>query len=268
MPDNSTERLLAARSDIIAKTKRLLEIVEGAQTEGRDLSRRERAEAEQLRREGEELRSRFPAPTGQSLMSNGRGAPDTSEASDALRPEQRVSDWLRERGHVRSGPHEPEGLSFGKMVRGAVTGRWTDAEAEQRALSESSLAGGGYLLGPALSGTVIDRVRNHMRVMEAGATTVPLTTEQTYMARLASGAAPIAWHTEAAAITPSDMQFERVTFDAKTLPVIVKISAELFEDLSPQAAEAIEQEVAQALSLELDRACLRGSGATPSRRAC
>src|SRR5439155_19077547 len=56
---------------------------------------------------------------------------------------------------------------------------------------------------------------------------------------------------------------DRVTFTARTLPIMVKLSRELFEDMKPEAAAGIENEIAQALSLELDRACLRGTGTPP-----
>jgi HK97 family phage major capsid protein len=54
-----------------------------------------------------------------------------------------------------------------------------------------------------------------------------------------------------------------MTLTAKTLPCLVRISAELLEDLSPEATDTIENELGLALSLELDRACLRGSGLDP-----
>jgi HK97 family phage major capsid protein len=129
-------------------------------------------------------------------------------------------------------------------------------------MSENVLADGGYALGPELSARVIDRVRNAMQVMKAGATTVPMTTQQMYLARMAGGA-DVSWKVEGSPIADSTPTFERITLTAKTLPVLVKISAELFEDASPEAMDTIERELSLALSLELDRACLRGSGVDP-----
>ena len=257
------QNLIQATGDLHKKWTRMAEITDKARAENRDLSRRETAELETIKRGVDELRARLPQVDGR-LTQHGARTEAHDEPSDSLRPEQRVSDWLHERGHIRSGGYdEPASLSFGKAVRGAVTGRWNGAEAEQRALSESVVGSGGYLLGPALMGNVVDRVRNAMQVMKAGATTIPLTSDQTYLARLATGTTPVAWHAEAGAVATSDMSFERIVFNAKTLPIIVKISAELFEDLSPEATDTIEREISQALSLELDRACLRGSGIDP-----
>jgi HK97 family phage major capsid protein len=258
-----TEDLLNLSGELLTKQKRLLEIRELAKGESRDLSRRESAEIETIRDDVEKLRSKLPE-FNPRLTQHGERYVDVREQTDTLKPEERVADWLRERGHVRSaGFDEPDRLSFGAMVRGAVTGHWEGAEAEQRALSEGTLGAGGYLLAPGLTATVIDRVRNQMRTMQAGATTVPLATETTYMARLASGSTPVSWKVENNTIADSSMTFERIVFNAQTLPVLVKLSVELFEDLSPQATDTIEAEISKALSLELDRACLRGSGITP-----
>src|SRR5205085_11331262 len=128
-------------------------------------------------------------------------------SGDTLRPEQRVADWLGERGHHgHLSLDAPERLSLGKMVRGAITGEWKGAELEQRALSESVLADGGYLVPTPLAGRMIDRVRNAMQVMQAGATTVPMTAPTLYLARLATGATP-AWKVEGSPIGDSTPEF-------------------------------------------------------------
>jgi HK97 family phage major capsid protein len=262
------EQMLELSGTIARKFERLAEIEAKASKEGRDLSRRERAEIEAIQREAQEIRQKIDVDP-RRFQWNGRTAPrgDESDSPDTLTREQRVADWLRERGEYRSSlgglnEDDREHLSVGKMVRGAVTGNWKGAELEQRAMSESVLANGGYALGPELSARVIDRVRNEMQVMRAGATTVPMLTQQMYLARLAGGAS-VSWKAEGQPITDSTPTFERVVLTAKTLPVLVKISAELFEDLSPEAAETIERELSLALSLELDRTALRGSGVDP-----
>jgi HK97 family phage major capsid protein len=260
------EEVLALQRELKSKTDRLAEIVDAAS--GRDLSRRERAEVDQIRRDVDALKARIPTfdprhASAHHSFTRGDREVDKS-ASDGLKLEERVADWQRDRGLVpaRGFDQDRGRLSLGRMIRGAATGIWDGADAERRALSENALAGGGYLLSPELSGMVIDRVRNQMRVMQAGATTVPLTTQQTYVPRLSGGVSPT-WKTEGNAIADMSMTFERVTFTPATLPVLVKISAELFEDLSPEATDVIEGEITQALSLELDRACLRGSGVAP-----
>jgi HK97 family phage major capsid protein len=258
-------KMLELASELSKKFERLADLRTKAKAEGRDLSRRERAEVEAIKKEAEQLRERMPQVDPRALQWNARTTRGETDKADTLTREQRVTDWLRERGDYRGGGfdrNEGENLSLGKMVRGAVTGNWRDAELEQRAMSESVLANGGYALAPELSSRVIDRVRNQMQVMKAGAITVPMETQQMYLARLA-GAAGASWKAEGQPIVDSTPTFERVVLTAKTLPVLVKISVELFEDLSVGATETIEREISSALSLELDRACLRGSGVDP-----
>jgi HK97 family phage major capsid protein len=259
------EKMVELSGSIATKMARLGELVR--KEEDGKLSRREAAELTTVRGELQELRRELQQPDPRQFQPGARSSRvDHELAGDTLTPEQRISDWLRERGDYRSsssiGDGDGEKLSVGKMIRGAVTGNWRDAEAEQRAMSENVLANGGYALAPDLSARVIDRVRNNMAVMQLGATTVPMLTQQMYLARLAGGA-DVSWKTEGAAITESSPTFERVTLTAKTLPCLVRISAELFEDLSPEATDTIERELSLALSLELDRAALRGSGVDP-----
>jgi HK97 family phage major capsid protein len=256
-------KMLELASELSRKFERLAEIRAKATDENRDLSRREAAEVMKIKQEAVGIREQIDVDP--RALQPGARTSGHEVAGDTLTREQRVADWLRGRGDYRGGGFdhgERENLSLGKMVRGAVTGNWHEAEQEQRAMSESVLANGGYALAPELSARVIDRVRNQMQVMRAGATTVPMATQQMYLARLADGASA-SWKAEGQPITDSTPTFERVTLTAKTLPVLVKISAELFEDLSVEAAVTIENEISLALSLELDRACLRGSGVDP-----
>ena len=72
-----------------------------------------------------------------------------------------------------------------------------------------------------------------------------------------------AWRKENEAVAEQAAEFERVTFQPKTLAVLVKMSQELFEDMLPESAAAIEGDITKALALELDRVALRGSGTDP-----
>jgi HK97 family phage major capsid protein len=76
---------------------------------------------------------------------------------------------------------------------------------------------------------VIDLARNATRVLQAGATTVPMTAQTLKLARLTGEGTP-AWKTENAAITAADMTFDSVIFTARTLVRLVTLSVELFED--------------------------------------
>jgi HK97 family phage major capsid protein len=145
-----------------------------------------------------------------------------------------------------------------------VTGDWTDADAEQRAISESPLTAGGHMVPTPVAATVIDRARAAARVFQAGATTVPMTSQTLKYPRLVAEAAP-AWRNEGAAVNDQAMTFDAVTLTAQSMAMLVKVSVELFED-APATDDVIERSFAAQIALELDRVALRGSGVAPEPR--
>jgi HK97 family phage major capsid protein len=177
-----------------------------------------------------------------------------------LTREQSVEQWCQQRGLFEP-PAEGERLSFDRYLRGLVTGNWDGAIAE-RALSEGTLTAGGHLVPLPLSSRVIDLARNQTRVFQAGAITVPMTAQTLKLARLTGEGTP-AWKAENAAITDADMTFDSVTFTARTLVRLVKLSVELFDDSDPSAEDVIARSFAAQVALELDRVALRGSGTPP-----
>jgi len=186
--------------------------------------------------------------------------------SPTLGREQRMADWVAGRGgRGEFTAQEAEEFSLGAAIRGMCTSDWSGAEVERRALAEGTGAAGGFLTPELLSGGFIDRVRNATRVLEAGATTVPLESDQQSIPRLATGVTG-AWRNENTAVVQQDATFERVTFAPKTLAVETLLSFELAEDMAPDSAAAIDHELSAALALELDRVALRGSGTAPEPR--
>jgi HK97 family phage major capsid protein len=177
-----------------------------------------------------------------------------------LTREQSVEAWAQQRGLFEPAA-EGERLSFDRYLRGLVTGNWDGAEHE-RALSEGTLTAGGHLVPLPLSSRVIDLARNQTRVFQAGAITVPMTAQTLKLARLTGEGTP-AWKAENATITDADMTFDSVTFTARTLVRLVKLSVELFDDSDPSAEDVIARSFAAQVALELDRVALRGSGTPP-----
>src|SRR5215211_5918913 len=178
-----------------------------------------------------------------------------------LTREQSVHDWLQARGAFEPADHE---LSFDRYLRGLATARWDGAEHE-RALAEATVGAGGALVPAPLSARVIDLARNQTRVFQAGAQTVPMTSQTLALARLTSEGTP-AWKTEGATITAADMVFDRVTFTARTLVRLVQLSVELFEDADPSSEGIIARSFAGQMAVELDRVALLGSGSAPEPR--
>lgn len=149
-------------------------------------------------------------------------------------------------------------LSLGKTIRGIVSGDWTNATEEKRALGNSSDIQGGYLIGGELSAEWIDRARSRSVMMAAGARVVPMRTASMAMARITSDPVP-GWRSDGALIASSDPLFGSVNFSAKSLAVSVPVARELLAD-AQNAAEVIESVLESALALELDRAILDGDG--------
>jgi HK97 family phage major capsid protein len=149
-------------------------------------------------------------------------------------------------------------------VRGLLTGDWSEADAERRALVEGTATAGGHLVPTPLSARIIDRARNQTRVLQAGAQIVPMEAQTLKLARVV-GDPTAAWHTEMAAISASDMTFDSVVLSAKTLASRVLISRELMED-----AQGVDDEVEKAFAaqfgLTVDLAALYGSGTAPEPR--
>ena len=195
---------------------------------------------------------------------------ETRELSPVLGREQRCADWLQTRGHYAyAGERGVESMRFGAIVRALALGNRSGLSAlEQRALAEGTGATGGFTVPEVLGASFIDRVRNAMVVTKAGAQTVPMTSDTLHLARLGQpdlGSPAIqtaAWKSENDPITETDLLLERVTFTARTLPVLIKLSVELSED-SLNVDQMIERELAGQLALELDRAALLGSGTPP-----
>lgn len=215
---------------------------------------------------GVELRS-LPERRG-SLTVESRSALTSATATEVrtsatLRTEERMLDWqARRRTRSSLTVEEAREFSLGRAVRGMVTGDWQDAGMEQRALAEAVNSTGGFVVPEIVSAQVIDLIRNQAQVLNAGATVVPMESDAVSIPRLA--AAPVAhWKVENAAVVDSDPAFERVRLVAHTLPVLTKVSVELFQDMTPAASDRISNALVSAIALELDRAALRGSGVSP-----
>lgn len=152
-------------------------------------------------------------------------------------------------------------VTFGEIVAARLFGEQIAGnrrEVVRAALSEGTDSAGGYTVPTHVLPQFIDKLRAKSVFVQAGARTLMLDTAVTKIARI-SGDPTAAWRAESAAITVSDPTFSALTFAPKSLAVIVKMSRELLAD-SVNIAEAVETAVINSMSVELDRACLLGSG--------
>ncbi|MBL8465907.1 MAG: phage major capsid protein [Thauera sp.] len=153
-------------------------------------------------------------------------------------------------------------FGFGEFVASMVRG---SANPDIRAsLTEGTDSAGGYTVPDHLMAEVIDAMRSKTVVIQAGALTVPLDTEKTTIARLESD--PVAgWRFELGNVANGDPTFGAVTFQARSLACLVKISRELLED-SANIDSALVNAFAGAMAGELDRVALFGTGIAPEPR--
>nr|WP_271212235.1 phage major capsid protein [Rhodococcus wratislaviensis]GLK38662.1 hypothetical protein GCM10017611_55290 [Rhodococcus wratislaviensis] len=199
------------------------------------------------------------------------GSPQATTRTRATKPalrdqpiltrDQSFVSWNRDNGRTAA---NSEGASFDRYLRGIVSGDWRGAD-EERSMSEGTLTAGGHTVPTPLASSVIDLARNASRVVQAGAITVPMTSNTLKVPRLTGEGAP-AWRNEGAAITAGDLTFDAVTFTARSLDRLVILSRELFEDSDPSAGNIIAASFAAQIGLELDRVALRGSGSAPEPR--
>lgn len=150
------------------------------------------------------------------------------------------------------------GPGVGQIIAGLIGGaRSPEIKA---ALSEGTDSAGGFSIPTVVLPQFIDRLRSATRFIEAGAQTIMLDGMRTNIMRIATDPTA-AWRAENAAVAESDPTFSALSFVPKSLAVLIKVSVELLQD-SVNAAEALERALIGALSVELDRACLFGSGAS------
>jgi len=206
-----------------------------------------------------EIRDRHDAPRSQPRSSS--HAPSarwidrkTGKEIRTLRFDERLADTIEV-------PADQRGLRLGHYLRGLITGKWEGAEAEQRAaMITTQQTAGGALIPSPLAAQVIDLARNRSVVFKAGATLVPMTAPTLDMARVTADPTGT-WfggdEVRLAGIPESQATFGRVQLQAQTLAFLERVSIELAED-APGFPEQLENQLAAAIALELDRAVLFG----------
>lgn len=264
-PNTPQEGTKMDKNDIMQAQKRAMEELETLATSGTDAEAlaAKRAELTALDERLAVLtdleKRRAPADKVPGIAGPAAAAPVREGEVRVLAPSEKLADVCRR--DLIDGI-KPEDLSLGRVLRGLVTGEWSGAEAEKRAvMAEGTSSLGGVLIPAPMAAQVIDLARNQAVVFRAGASTVPMTANTLKMCKV-TGDMSASWREENAAITASEMSFDSLSFTAKALAAICTISIELLEDAG-NVNGLIENSIAQALALELDRAALFGSGVAP-----
>jgi Phage capsid family len=154
------------------------------------------------------------------------------KAYPALRKSQKMAEYVRTLEHSNDGAD----FNLGQHVREFVTGR--------------KVASGTALVPSLIGAQIFDDVRAQTVLIEAGATTIPIS-GPTNFARITADPTVIE-HTEAANdITESSPTFAAVSANPKTLAALVPLSLEVVAD-SPNLDAALRTSIAKAFALKLD----------------
>jgi HK97 family phage major capsid protein len=243
-------------TQLIKKQAELSTIVAKLAAENRAPSAEEKTQLDAIQIEIKTIREDFESKGREAFL---RGLETAKPKSTLLTKEQKFVDAVK-------GSYLPEyeNLSIGRLLNGWINGDWSGAELEQKAMTSSPTTAGGILIPTVLSARIIDLARNACVVMRAGAQTIPMSSNNLTVARATSDVTA-GWYAANGAITESDAAFDSVSFAAKKLAVLVRVENELLADAVGIDA-AIQNSIAQAIALELDRVALLGSGTAPELR--
>ena len=261
---NAVAKKIQEREKALTEAKELLN---KAEKEERDLSQKEKKEynrlktkAENLNREIREKKLEFEGKGEEARMETA----EIKENKEIYRKEDidAFARDIKQNSEVRS--ELPAGtttrdLSCGRAIKSIITGDWTGAEAEKRAMSTTPNASGGYVVPDILSADVIGAALNKTAVLSAGAAFTEMESKKVTIPRVTE--IPEAeWKGENNEISDySSMTFEGVDLEAKTLMSIVDLSIELAED-GQNIEQTIENALSDALALKMDYAALKGTG--------
>lgn len=152
-----------------------------------------------------------------------------------------------------------DGVSVGGMIAAWLSPHRADLKHHRRALSESLNTAGAVLVADELSSTVLDLMRAQSVCIQAGAQTLPMASDTLTIARVATDPS-FTMKAENTALDESDPTFDSIGLYAKKIGCIVRMSREVVED-SGNIATLVENTLAQALAVEIDRQALVGTGA-------
>lgn len=154
---------------------------------------------------------------------------------------------------------EERGLSLGKYVKGIVTGDWTDAAAERRAMNTSI---NGAIVPKELAAQVIDLARNESLFTLAGVPIVPMETNSLTYARVKQDPT-FGFKAEGKEGVNGDFEIEGVELKAKTAYGYGYISLELLKSAA-NIEDVVSNVFKSALAECIDKAMLYGTENGPS----
>ena len=208
-----------------------------------------------------ETKSRLLALEQRATAPAGLGD-DTGSESKTIAPRDRQSGMpiltkSHKFGDNLPAGYEKRGLDFGKMLKGMVTGNWSEAGEERKALSEASGGAGGYLLPTEVAAQWIDFARANSVCVAAGARSLPMGGSQLRIPVLSTDVV-CTWKQEMADVQEVSPALDKVDATAHTLAGELIVSMELFED-APMIGDIVQSAFSRSMGQQLDAAALTGS---------
>jgi HK97 family phage major capsid protein len=138
---------------------------------------------------------------------------------------------------------------------------------QQRAtyVTTSPATGGNLVATELLASNFIDSLRNRSLVMQLGATMLTGLQANVDIPKRASSAQTY-WVAEDAALTQSEGTFSVVSLRPKTVGCLSKFSRIMLLQSTPGIEELIRNDFAALIAIEIDRACISGTGASNQPR--
>lgn len=265
MAKQNPKQLREERADLIEEAQKL---IDRADKENRKLTESEEREWNRLTTEIEEkmeiievieARERKQADEIMKAWKKREGIPDEGDTEITWRTKKgEPINVYAKSVNIHSG--KTAEMDLGDTVRALVHGPRN--EAERRTLSEGTASAGGYTVPEVLAKQVIDLQRKKTRVIQAGAITIALTSDNLTMAKILTDPT-VAFREELAAIATGDPTFGAVTWTPRSIAGLVRVSRELLED-SININEALTQALIGTMAVKFDEAALVGSGVSPN----
>ncbi|MBA7492303.1 hypothetical protein ES702_02852 [subsurface metagenome] len=165
------------------------------------------------------------------------------------------------RSQDKTGITEP--VSAGKFIRGLITGDWSNAEVERRAITTTT-SGGGWIVPEIISSIIIPMALSKAQVFRAGAMSIPMESKTLVVPKI-TAMPSTEWKGESVKFAEETlMTFSGITLEANTLMALVKLSIELAQD-GINVQTVIEEAISDAIALALDLAVLSGAGGLEPR---
>lgn len=148
-----------------------------------------------------------------------------------------------------------------KIMQRESRGIFVPADVLKRDLNVTTTTAGGHTVQTdLLSGSFIDLLRNATQVLRRALQLLDLNGNVAIPRQ--TGGATAYWVAESGAPTESQQAFDQVTLSPKTVGAFTDFSRKLMLQSSLDVEGFVRRDLAAVLGLELDRACINGSGSS------